>query len=306
MPGPPIDVAGISTSSDGERVRVGWSPPLDDGGSFITAYRVQASRDGITWPESKDSECEPPAPGEQCFPELTVVFSYALRPYDTFVFRVAAYNDQGWGPWSANSPPFTVLPGNRPRPLPPRDVVAAPILDGIQMRWRPPVDSVVTSYFLQWSRDGVVWPNGDYASGTSFTISDLPRGTYSVRVRVQRYEVEYSEWVTVAGIVVPDRRQRIKDADALPPHLEFPGTTRLAPCGLTTNVGQPVRTSVRWELLGRTTRGSVDPVLVRERGCGKVSITLSGVPVKVWVTQAAHATGRYAKYFSTRVYRLGR
>lgn len=35
-----------------------------------------------------------------------------------------------------------------------------------------------------------------------------------------------------------------------------------------------------------------------------VSITMSGIPVKVWVTLAAPAIGRYAELFRTRTYRV--
>lgn len=36
---------------------------------------------------------------------------------------------------------------------------------------------------------------------------------------------------------------------------------------------------------------------------GRVTITLSGAPIKVWVTLAARATGRYADLFRTKAYR---
>ncbi len=101
VPGPPLDARGIYTDFQAERVTVGWTPPIDDGGAFITAYRVQASRDGVTWVATEDSACDPPAPDQQCFPELTVVFSYTLTIYETYVFRVAAFNSSGWGAWSA-------------------------------------------------------------------------------------------------------------------------------------------------------------------------------------------------------------
>lgn len=301
LPGPPVDVHGLSTDVQGERVTVGWAPP-GDGGS-VTAYQVQASRDGVRWSSSRISECDPPSPDQPCAPELTVVFSYELTVYETYVFRASAYNAAGWGPWSEVSAPFTVLPGNRPRVGPPRDVVTTPILRGIRVAWNPPHESRDVSYLVEWSRDGRRWQGAATTRALMFTFSGLANGSYALRVRSQRYEVEYSEWSSAGPVTVPDRRQRIRDFAGLPMGLASPGTTVLTPCRLKTSAGQAVRVGVRAEVRGGVTRGSVDPVVVRRSSCGGVSITLSGVPVKVWVTLAAPASGRYAELFRTRVYR---
>ena len=295
------NVRGISTDAQGERVTVGWSPPVD--GGPVTAYQIQASRDGVRWPSSRISECDPPAPGQPCSPELTAVFNYELTVYETYVFRVSAYNSAGWGPWSEVSPPFTVLPGNRPRVGAPRDVVVTPILRGLRMAWSPPADAWDVSYLVQWSRDGRRWQGASTTRGLRFTFAGLPYGAYAVRVRSQRYDIEYSVWSSTGPVTVPDRRQRLIDFPGLPRHLSSPGTTRLVPCALKTSAGQAVRVGVRTEVRALATRGNVDPVVVRRSPCGRVSITLSGVPVKVWVTLAAPATGRYAELFRTKTYR---
>lgn len=301
LPGPPVDLRGISTDAQGERVTVGWSPPVE--GGPVTAYQVQASRDGVRWSPSRFSACDAPPSGEPCLPELAVVFSYELTVYETYVFRAAAYNAAGWGPWSEVSAPFTVLPGNRPRVGAPRNVVATPILHGIRVAWNPPPDSRDVSYLVEWSRDGRRWQGASATRALNFTFSGLAHGSYTVRVRTQRYEVEYSEWSSAGTATVPDRRQRIVDFAGLPMGLASPGTTVLTPCRLKTSAAQAVRVGVRAEVRGGVTRGSVDPVVVRRNSCGGVSITLSGVPVKVWVTLAASARGRYAELFRTRVYR---
>ena len=300
LPGPPLDVRGLSTDAQGERVTVGWESPTD--GTLITGYQVQASRDGIRWSSSRFSECDPPTPDQPCFPELAVVFSYELTVYETYVFRASAYNSGGWGPWSETSPPFVVLPGNRPRVGAPRDVVATPILRGLRVAWNPPAGASDVSYLVEWSRDGRRWQGASTTRALKLTLSGLAYGSYAVRVRSQRYEVEYSVWSSTAPVTVPDRRQRIVDFAGLPPRLASPGTTMLVPCGLKTSAGQAVRVGVRAEVTGGVTRGSVDPVVVRRSPCGRVRIALSGVPVKVWVTLAAPATGRYAELFRTRTY----
>lgn len=303
--GEPRDVRGIGTDAQGERVTVSWSPPVDDGGAFVTAYQVQASRDGVRWSASRISECEPPAPDQPCFPELSVVFSYELTVYETYVFRAAAYNSAGWGAWSVTSAPFTVLPGNRPRIQPPRDVVAVPVLKGIEVDWQGPVDPTDASYLLEWSRDGRRWQGAESTRATAFSFAGLSYGDYLVRVRSQRYDVEYSTWTIVGPVTVPDRRQRIRGFTGLPATLALPGKTVLVPCDLTTTADQRVHVAVRWELRGVSGRGSLDPVVVRKRPCGKVTITLGGVPVKVWVALAAPAKGRYAELLRTRTYRIG-
>ena len=302
LPGPPIDVRGISTDAQGERVTVGWSSPVD--GGAVTAYQVQASRDGVRWSSSRISECDPPSPDQPCVPEMTVVFSYELTVYETYVFRASAYNTAGWGPWSEASPPFTVLPGNRPRIGSPRDVVVTPILEGLRMAWNPPADASDVSYLVEWSRDGRRWQGARTTRGLAYTFAGLSYGAYAVRVRSQRYDVEYSAWSSAGPVTVPDRRQRLIDFPGLPPRLSSPGTTRLVPCGLRTSAGQAVRVGVRTEVRAVAIRGSADPAVVHRSPCGRVSITLSGAPVKVWVTLAAPATGRYAELFRTRTYRV--
>ena len=115
---------------------------------------------------------------------------------------------------------------------------------------------------------------------------------------------QYVCWSLTRPVTVPDRRQRIVGFTGLPSRLVSPGTTLLVPCRLTTSAGQAVRVGVRADVRAVTTRGSVDPVVVHRSPCGRVSITVSGIPVKVWVTLAAPAIGRYAELFRTRTYRV--
>ena len=299
VPGPPVGVHGVYTSLDGERVTVAWSPPANDGGGMITAYQVQASEDGTAWSVSRtvESDCT------GCLPESSVRFSYELTVYDTYVFRVAARNSSGWGDWSALSPPFTVLPGNLPRVSPPQDLVAKPVLGGITMDWREPAGGSPVTYRVEWTRDGGGhWNGSDWTRRTAYEFTGLVYGTYLVRVRTERDEVQTSVWVTSAQVVVPDRRQRIKNFTGLPACLASPGKTRLVPCGLITNAGQSVRVRVTWEpTSGRG--GDSDAVIVRRRACGKVVVTLDGTPVTVVVTLRAPAVGRYDNLRITRTYR---
>lgn len=297
VPGPPLDVRGLSTDGQAEHVRVGWAPPADDGGALITAYAIQVSSDGLTWSNTRSPECEPTG----CF-DLTVTYSYELGIYQTYLFRAAAYNAAGWGPWSEPSPPYTVLPGNRPRVGAPSDLAAKAVLNGIRLTWSPPADDQGVSYAVEWSLDGRHW-EGAWTRSTSYDISGLDYGFYDVRVRSQRWEVEYSAWAVAGPIRVPDRRQRIKDYVGLPCELDSPGITVIVPCDLMTNAGQRVRVRVEWTLVGSASGAGSQAVVVHRKACGKVRISLDGTPVKVTVTLSAPASGRFAALRKSRTYR---
>ena len=174
----------------------------------------------------------------------------------------------------------------------------------MRLTWEPPADDAGVSYAVEWSRDGVRW-QAAWTRSTSYDISGLDYGFYDVRVRSQRWEVEYSVWSVVGPVRVPDRRQRIKNYAGLPCDLASPGTTLLVPCGLMTNADQRVRVRVEWKVLRTVTRAQTGPVVVHRRDCGKVRISLDGTPVKVTVTLSAPAIGRFTALEERRTYRTG-
>lgn len=166
------------------------------------------------------------------------------------------------------------------------------------------MDAPDASYLVEWQRAGGSGRGELRTRAHKVTITGLAYGTYVVRVRTQRYEVEYSTWTSAEPITVPDRRQRIVDFAGLPPTLRSAGTTLIVPCHLMTNAGQRVKVGVRWEVLDRMIRGSFDPVVVRRGACGRVIIALNGTPVRVSVTLAAPPQGRYAAILRTTRYRV--
>jgi hypothetical protein len=104
VPGAP---SGVNGTAGNGKVVVSWVPPADDGGSPITSYTVQYSKnDGATWSapstntrlDSRDRTASvDPAP-----PATTKTVT-GLTNGTAYVFRVAAANDQGTGQFSPPS-----------------------------------------------------------------------------------------------------------------------------------------------------------------------------------------------------------
>ena len=174
----PLSVPGVPGNLDGtpsnRSVTLNWTAPLTDGGTRITRYIVQRSRDGgITWTTLLR--------GTSLIPSQLVKYLENGRDY---VFRVAARNSLGRGPWSI---PFTVRP---------RTTASAPLAvtvlagDGeVLVSWSAPKStggSEITAYQIEMSTDGNVWsPAGTTTDGTarSFTATALVNDT-SYRFRV--------------------------------------------------------------------------------------------------------------------------
>jgi titin len=174
----PLSVPGVPGNLDGtptnRSVALTWTAPLTDGGTRITRYIVQRSRDGgSTWTTLLR--------GTSVNPEQLVKYLENGRDY---VFRVSARNSLGRGPWSI---PFTTRP---------RTTASAPLAvtvnagnGEVAVSWSAPKStggSEITAYQIEVSTDGLTWsPAGTTADGAarSFTASALVNDT-SYRFRV--------------------------------------------------------------------------------------------------------------------------
>lgn len=96
--------AGSATSS---ALTVSWSAPSRDGGATIDVYRVQYSTDGITWTTASSTATSP----------YTVT---GLSASTSYVFKVAAHNSVGWGPYSDSSTAVSTSAASSPAPEPER------------------------------------------------------------------------------------------------------------------------------------------------------------------------------------------
>jgi FtsP/CotA-like multicopper oxidase with cupredoxin domain len=177
----PVMPTPVTATAGSSRATVTWTLPVSDGGSPITAYRVQQSVNGSTaWTTVANNVGPAMAAGVQ---SLTIT---RLTPGTSYQFRVAAINAIGVGPWAQTAAavvPFTV-------PVAVGTVTAnttPAVLRTVVLSWAAVVSiSPITSYRVQMSIDGVTWNgvgNGAATALTSRTVTGLTSGTvYQFRV----------------------------------------------------------------------------------------------------------------------------
>ncbi len=307
VPGPPLDVHGVWTSSDGERTFVDWNPPVSDGGVMLLGYGLRATKDnGNTWIDlGWNDECTPQEPA--CVPVSDKVVSYTLMPFMTYRLQARALNENGWGAWSALGPAFTANPGGRLRPSPPRDVTAIAGDRAILLRWSAPADpyGLPINFQIEWTLTG-----GTYAAAHtawtrahSYVISGLDATkSWQIRIKTVRSEAESSWWRTISGIQMAKNPQRIIQYAGFPSAVARSGRTRILPCGVQTNRGHTVRAYIDWTGIAGL---SVDDnaVVVKRSACGGVTIVTTGQPVRIrvalWATPAPPQEG----LLKVRIYR---
>lgn len=155
VPGKPLAlVASVdNTDSDSAIIKLDWNEPATNGGKAISGYRIQESTDGgVTWSRTLSSSDWMP-------------WYYASVDYSdpfvavNYVYRVAAINANGVGPYSDVSNVVT------PRPPAPTNIVPTAPLNvsaeagdkQITVYWSTPVSdggNVITSYKVEYSTDG--------------------------------------------------------------------------------------------------------------------------------------------------------
>ena len=155
-----------------------WTAPSDNGGSAVTDYTIQySSNGGATWTTYADSV---PASTTSTVPGLTNGVSY--------LFRVAAVNGVGTGPYSASS--AAVIPGDSTTvPAAPTNVSGVAGNGQVTLSWTAPSDnggSAVTDYTIQYSSTGgTTWTTyaDSVSASTTSTVTGLTNGvSYLFRV----------------------------------------------------------------------------------------------------------------------------
>ncbi len=117
------------------QVSLQWDAPASDGGRAITGYAVQRSTDGQVWTT---------AIGNTSSDGRTATVT-GLTNGTSYVFRVAAINTSGQGPWSQGSAavaptaPAPPAPPGPPVPPPPPPPPPAPAGPGTNPPAEPPV-----------------------------------------------------------------------------------------------------------------------------------------------------------------------
>ena len=177
VPDAPLE---LRASQDvGRRIDLSWSTPADDGGAYITGYRIEESGDGLNWSDLVTNT-----------ETSTTTYTHTgLRGEDTRHYRVSAINSAGTGPASDVATGITApasVPGE------PRELTATMGLERrIDISWSTPDDdggADVTGYRIETSDDGSSWNDLVSNTGaieTTHTHSGLRGGaTHHYRVSV--------------------------------------------------------------------------------------------------------------------------
>jgi secreted trypsin-like serine protease len=177
-PGAPTGVRAVATSST--EATVTWTAPSSTGGSAITRYLVQESRDGGAWRDLGETA-----------DAATSIGVESLTTGATYQFRVAAINSAGTGAVSQPSAPITMSDAVATTPGAVSGFSVGRFIKRgqtyrVTVAWQPPVDdggAQITGYVARYGA-GSRWNPWTPISGTSAVISSLRPGTkYTVQVQ---------------------------------------------------------------------------------------------------------------------------
>jgi hypothetical protein len=170
----PAVTTGVTGTAGNAEVDLSWTAP-DAGSAPITDYVVQYSSDGGShWSTFAD--------GTSTATSTTVT---GLTNGVAYVFRVAAVNAIGDGPFSTQSDPLTPM---ATAPETPANVEAAAGNAQVALTWEAPDSggSAITDYVIEWSADGgTTWETFDDGVSTAVaaTVTGLTNGTeYRFRI----------------------------------------------------------------------------------------------------------------------------
>ena len=172
-PDAPRNVA-ITGSAD-EELTVAWDPPLGNGGSAITGYKVQ-------WKEADTPNWDSPSEeSDDASPYIIENLTNGTR-YDV---RVLAVNDVGDGPPSGD---VEGTPSTRPKPPTITDITHGH--QKLTVTWTAPTGadtggSDITGYIVQWKKGTDPYNTTNQATppASPYEITNLKNGTlYTVRV----------------------------------------------------------------------------------------------------------------------------
>jgi ELWxxDGT repeat protein len=135
--------ASVMAKGSDSQATLAWKPPASNGGAAIADYVVQSSADGgKTWATVVD--------GVSIATSATVSGLVNGKPY---VFRVAAVNEVGTGPFTPKTAP--IIPAAAPGL--PTGLTASRANSKITLSWTAPVSTgglAITDYTAEWSADG--------------------------------------------------------------------------------------------------------------------------------------------------------
>ena len=177
-PTKPGKTRSVVTASGNSEVAIAWTPPLSDGGSAITGYKVQ-------WKSGSQSFGDPSREHTTTGASVTAYLITGLTNGTEYTVRVIAVNAVGDGP-----PSNTTTGTPEGPPDAPPNVQAGSGHQQLTVSWGAPNDggSAITEYRLQWKSGGQGFSSSRQrtiaAPSRTDTIPSLTNGTeYTVRVR---------------------------------------------------------------------------------------------------------------------------
>jgi hypothetical protein len=153
VPGQPTGLVASIESTDETNgiIKLDWNEPATNGGLVVEGYRIQTSEDGgSTWVRTRSSIDWTP-------------YLYVSEDLNkTYVYRVAAINANGTGPYSAISNSVSPVLPPLPTQLPtaPTNVRITPGNQKLSVTWAPPASAGTGStiedltYIVRYSSDG--------------------------------------------------------------------------------------------------------------------------------------------------------
>lgn len=175
IPQPPAGLTATSASSS--QINLSWTAPSNNGGSSITGYMIERSKDnGTTWSTIQSNTGS----------ASTTYSDIGLAHSTTYTYRVSAINSAGTSTPSntASATTFNTVP------TPPTGLTATPSLTQINLAWNASGDNggtPITGYKIERSTDGgTTWTllvANTASSSTTYSDSNVfPLTTYTYRV----------------------------------------------------------------------------------------------------------------------------
>lgn len=174
---PPAPGTPSGTVASSAQINLTWSAPTGNTGSAVTDYLVYySSNSGSTWETFTASVSTSTS---RNITGLTAATSY--------IFKVAAKNSVGYGPFSSSSSSYTTLSGPQVPETPTAVSAGSATTSSLSVSWTAPSSdggATITSYWLQKSSDnGVTWETVTVTASSPQTVSGLTISTsYIFRV----------------------------------------------------------------------------------------------------------------------------
>ncbi len=192
VPGVPRNLTANSGGS--QQAYLAWNQPLNDGGLPIRNYIVQYALDNGTFNWV--------TPAKQENTNLDILIT-GLINNNSYIFRVAAYNLVGVGPFTDAVGPLFITSFSKPTNL-----GGSGYNQEVHLYWSAPADnggSAITGYQIRYSTDaGQSWVTGITSVSTTAVITSLINGSgYIFQVRGVNANGP-GPWSDSSAVIIPD------------------------------------------------------------------------------------------------------